>query len=87
MNVGLDDYEFATVDGSVTVIERLPGDVNDDGEVNLKDTIMLERFLATGWDVQINESNADVNADGAVNLKDSVLLKRHFATGWDVELK
>lgn len=80
-----------TVVGSVTftieetvVDERVPGDVNNDGEVDMMDTVLLDRYLAD-WDVTINMSNADVNGDGEVDMMDSVLLDRYLAD-WDVEL-
>ncbi len=65
--------------------ERLPGDINSDGTVDMKDSTVLRRWLA-GWDVTINESNADVNGDGEVNLLDSTILRRHLANWQGVEL-
>ena len=86
-NMDLDEVGFALTSGSVEVIDRLPGDVNDDGEVNLKDVVVLSRYLSGGWGVTINESNADVNGDQRLDLKDTVLLKRYLSGGWNVELK
>ena len=60
------------------------GDVNDDGEINLKDVVLLHQYYA-GGDVTVNELAADVNGDGAVTLKDVVLLRQYYA-GWDVQL-
>ena len=62
---------------------KLPGDLNNDGKVNLKDSILLDQHLA-GWSVSYNETNADVNGDGKVNLKDSILLDQYLA-GWESE--
>ena len=64
---------------------RIPGDVNDDGEVNGKDVMVMLRFKA-GWSVTINKSNADVNQDNEVNGKDVMLMLR-FKAGWPIELK
>ncbi|MBQ8555280.1 MAG: hypothetical protein IJ438_05320 [Clostridia bacterium] len=69
-------------DGSVI---RLPGDVNDDGAVNMRDALALLKKLAD-WDVTINEANADCNGDDAVNMRDALLLLKYLAD-WDVELK
>ena len=63
-----------------------PGDVNTDGNVDLKDVILLRRALAN-WDVQTHAYNGDVNADGSVDLKDAALLTRFLAGGWNVELQ
>lgn len=67
--------------------DRTAGDTDGDGMVTLKDATLLVRWLAGGWDVQINEANADVNADGRADLKDVVLLRRYLADGWNVVLR
>ena len=71
---------------SVTDSRISKGDVNGDGTVNLKDVVMIRRYIAGGWNVTINESIADVNGDGNVNLKDVVMIRRYIAGGWNVEL-
>ncbi len=71
---------------SETIDERIAGDANDDGEINLKDAVTIRRYIAGGWDVTINEANADVNGDGEVTLKDVVLIRRFIAGGWNVIL-
>ncbi len=73
-----DDVYFDFQAGTITIQNRLPGDVNDDGEVNGKDLTRLCRYYA-GYDVTINESNADVNGDGVVNGKDLTRLCRYYA--------
>ena len=60
------------------------GDVNGDGTVNLKDAVMIRRYIAGNWDIDINETIADVNGDGTVNLKDVVMIRRYIAGNWDV---
>ena len=65
--------------------DRTPGDVNDDGKVDLTDVITLKQSVA-GWKVKINESNADVTGDKKADIKDVILLKQHLA-GWKVTLK
>ncbi len=61
---------------------RLPGDVNSDGKVDMKDSTVLRRYLAEWEDVDIDEANADVNGDGEVTLIDSTILRRYLAK-WD----
>ena len=70
---------------SVTDSRISKGDVNGDGTVNLKDVVMIRRYIAGGWNVTINESVADVNGDGNVNLKDVVMIRRYIAGGWNVD--
>ncbi len=70
--------------GSEEVGSTKIGDVNGDGNVDVKDSALMKRHLA-GWDVKIDESVADVNGDGNIDVKDSALVKRLLA-GWDVVL-
>lgn len=63
---------------------RIPGDVNDDGKVNMQDLTRLQQYLAK-WEVTINKSNANVNGDNDVNMKDLTRLQQKLAN-WDVEL-
>ena len=63
---------------------RIPGDVNDDGKVNMQDLTRLQQYLAK-WEVTINESNANVNGDNDINMKDLTRLQQKLAN-WDVEL-
>ncbi len=55
------------------------GDANDDSVVNMKDVLVMRKYLG-GLDVSCNLRNSDVNADDAVNMKD-VLLVRKFVAG------
>ena len=64
--------------------ENLPGDVNEDGEVNGMDVIRLMNYFAgeidpeTGTLWQINENNADVTGDGEVDEKDLLRLVKYL---------
>lgn len=65
-----------------------PGDANCDGSIDLKDVILIRRYLAGGWNgVVIYGRFADVDADGAVTLQDVALISRYLAGGWDVVLQ
>lgn len=66
--------------------QTVPGDLNGDNNVNLKDAVLLRRYIAGGWNVSLTETTADINKDGTVNLKDVVLLRRFIAGGWNVTL-
>ena len=75
---------FNLVEGKVSVVDCTPGDLNDDGDVNSIDAVLLAQHLAN-WDVQFNENAADCNGDGEINSIDAVLLAQ-FLAGWDVTL-
>jgi len=62
----------------------LPGDVTDDGKVNIMDVIRLLKKVS-GWDVTIKESAADVTGDGNINIMDVIRLLK-YVSGWDVKL-
>lgn len=83
--------EFAFVDSyteyNTEPSERTPGDVNNDGCVDLVDVILIRRYLAGGWNVTINTANADVDGDEEVTLQDVILIRRYLAGGWNVQLK
>ena len=71
--------------GTVSVLKPTPGDVNRDGNINMKDLVLIQQLI-NRWDVQIVESAADVTDDGEINMKDLVLLQRYI-NGWEVVLK
>lgn len=62
-----------------------PGDVTNDGKINVRDLGILQQFL-NGWDVTLVREAADVTGDGKVNVRDLGILQQ-FLNGWDVVLK
>ena len=78
------DVDFTIVPGKVSVMDVIPGDINDDLQVNNKDLIRLMRYIA-GEDVYVVSQCIDVNGDNAVNNKDLVRLMR-FLAGEDVTI-
>lgn len=84
LDMDLNEIEMNVVNGSVRVFDFVPGDVNDDGKVNLKDAVLLFRYVGD-MGVEVNEKAIDVTGDGIATLKDAVLLFR-YASDWKVEL-
>lgn len=66
--------------------EYVKGDLNNDGAVNLKDVTILRRYIAGGWNIELDDKLADINGDGDTNLKDVVTLRRYVAGGWNIKL-
>lgn len=62
----------------------VPGDINGDGVVNKKDSLLMKMYLADN-STDIDKEAADVFHDGVINKKDSLYLKQ-FLAGLDVEL-
>lgn len=54
------------------------GDANDDMCVNIKDAVLMKRYIA-GNTVEINLSVSDVNVDNNVDVKDTVRLQKYLA--------
>ena len=72
--LGKDSYK--TVDAFMA--ELICGDVNDDGVVDMLDSILLARYIAE-WGNVIDLRAADVNDDGVVDMIDAIILARHIA--------
>ncbi len=84
-NYDFENVTFDTVNGTVNIIDYIPGDLNDDDVINNKDLGLLLRYV-NGWAVDINEFAADVTGDGIINNKDLGILQR-YVNGWNVELQ
>lgn len=54
------------------------GDVNSDGVVNLKDAVVLQKYLLEMEDLNSEQQMyADVNADGKINLLDVIYIQQY----------
>ena len=88
LNVDFNPVEFAVVNGKVTVINTIYGDVNKDGKVTALDNAFLARYIAkwSGYnDTTVDKDAADVNADTKITALDNAILARHLAkwTGYN----
>ena len=84
-NISFNNVIFSVENGSLTVVKSIPGDVNGDTSINMKDIVLLQQYL-NEWEVEIDEIAANVNGDSGINMKDIVLLQQYL-NDWDVELK
>ena len=60
------------------IIYYVPGDVNGDGILSVKDLTAMKKVIA-GGDVEAVMANCDVNGDGLTNMTDLRDLKRLLA--------
>ena len=57
--------------------ERLNGDINDDGAVNIVDVILLQKHLLNKDTLTVEQAEyADFNQDGVLNRFDLIAIKR-----------
>lgn len=68
----------------VSELDYTPGDLNEDGKVNVRDLGVLQQHI-NGWSVELYLSAADVNGDGKANVRDLGILQQYI-NGWAVEL-
>ena len=54
--------------------DKLLGDANDDGKVNIEDVTTLINYLLKGYVTPFNAVNADVDEDGSINIADVTTL-------------
>ena len=84
INVSFGDINVAIVSGGINITDFVYGDLNSDGLVNKKDSLLMKMYLADN-STTIDMQAADVYVDGSINKKDSLYLKQYLA-GLDVEL-
>ncbi len=83
-NQALEILGCKLVSGEITVSDSICGDINRDGRIDIKDSVLLVQYLAK-WNVEVDEAGADCDADGDIDIKDSVLLAQYLAE-WNVHL-
>lgn len=86
-NHNLDNINPHIVQGSVNVMEYMPGDINGDNAVTIKDVTFLRRHIAGGYNITVVEQALDVNRDGGVDIKDATILRRFIAGGYGIVLR
>ncbi len=57
---------------------RIPGDVNGDGRVDMRDIALVARAFGSNKTSSNWNLYADINGDGVVNMRDVALAARHF---------
>ncbi len=84
INSASQTIEFEAKNAIIKVHSIISGDSNNDGEVDIKDVVLLSQYLA-GWQVDVVPYASDCNKDGTIDIKDIVLLAQYLA-GWQIEL-
>ena len=82
LDVDMNSVSFEPSDGFIEITDAIIGDMNSDGKINVKDNMILSRFIAEwpGYTSEtVNTAVADLNSDGKINVKDDMILSRHIA--------
>jgi len=61
--------------------EVLPGDIDDNGVINLSDAIGLANYFLKGGPPPVFSGSADVNTDCQINFSDIILIAKWYFTG------
>ena len=79
-------YYDVVAESTINIVynDAIDGDINNDGEVNAKDTTQLRRCVATGWKINIITEIGDLKGDGIIDAKDVTILRRIVADGWNI---
>ena len=62
----------------------LRGDADKDGIITIMDATRIQRFIAGGFDVDIDEAAADADLDGSVGILDATRIQRFIAAMCDM---
>ena len=80
--LGNQSYDIVYRDGkttaNVTVTDYIPGDINGDGIVNMKDVTRLVNYLNDNESYEVIKKALDVNGDGVVSIKDVTRLVEYL---------
>lgn len=84
------DTVYRLADGSFSNIPDetsfyTPGDLNNDGKVNIRDAALLLQYIA-GKDVECINVTLDTNGDGNIDISDAKLITQHLTDWADSEL-
>ena len=85
--------EATTEENSNTKTGVLIGDANSDGEVNVNDATLIQRYLAESPVAAIDLDAADVNRSNTVEMQDVTIIQRFLAeyihdfSEWDPQIK
>ncbi|MBN2532755.1 MAG: glycoside hydrolase family 9 protein [Spirochaetales bacterium] len=56
----------------------VPGDVNDDGSIDIVDALLVAQHYVGLDPAHFNPDNADVNCDGSVDIVDALLIAQYY---------
>lgn len=74
--------------GMVKVIDYIPGDVDNNGTINMLDTLTLCQYYVdgcqynqNGYAIEINDLSGDVDGNGIINMLDVLMICQYYVDG------
>ena len=74
INVGVTQIYLQGSSNKLKSIEKLHGDINEDGSVNEEDVVILSNYIIGIKAQTFNNNIADVNKDNKINVSDIVII-------------
>ncbi len=74
--------EFDIAEGRISVVDYLPGDLDSDGSITVRDLLLLRRYLVDGAPFPADVHAADVDGNPGIDELDVAYLHRYLAY-WD----
>lgn len=74
------DYDVVQLKVTVVAADIADGDCNDDGEVNVSDLVMLQKWLLNAGELE-NWQNADLCKDNRIDVFDFIMLRKILTEG------
>ena len=80
MSFMLSEKSDSEIDNYIAAYEPLTlGDLNSDGDINIKDVTMIQKHIAELEQLSKNQSIcADTNGDGTINIHDATLIQKYI---------
>lgn len=85
-DINNEPIDILTEDGNINVVQHLPGDVNDDGLVDVLDATLISRYLNFYNDFYFNRIAGDVTLDGNISINDMTSLLQFIAGGYGAQI-
>ena len=77
--------DLISIDNKVYILS-VYGDISGDGIINIKDLLLIQKYLLKSQDLtSANLLAADVSKDGAVTIKDLLLVQKYLLGNSNIE--
>ena len=78
-SIKVSDGDEVLAEGFVNVMCNTPGDVNDDGNTDMEDSLYISEYAVGNGSASSIVDEGDINGDGKINLLDAMIIARYAA--------